>query len=116
MLATIDTSVLVLTKRLRIGIAARLSILEKRTVDRAAADGSRMRAAIGKGLADAEEVVFVDERSKGGREVAEDGGEAAKQRETESVCYVDESTHVNSAESGQSLSRKHSLATRHCPN
>lgn len=77
MLATTDTSVLVLTKRLR--IAARLSTLEKRTVDRAAADGSRIRAAIGKGLADAEEVVFVDERSKGGREVAEDRGEAAKQ-------------------------------------
>ena len=37
-------------------------------VDRAAADGSRIRAAIDKGLADAEEVVFVDERSKGGRE------------------------------------------------
>ena len=59
-------------------------MLEKRTVDRAAADGSRMRAASGKGPMEAEEVVkrgwLVDERSKGGREAAEDRGEAAKQR------------------------------------
>jgi hypothetical protein len=79
MLVAVDTSVLVLTKRLMSAVD-----LEKRTVDRAAADGSRMRAASGKGLMEAEEVVkrgwFVDERSKGGREAAEDRGEAAKQR------------------------------------